>query len=95
METCPMKRCRCEEVVTVDFSSCVSIGVYGCLWVTWVFIGVYRYLREAMGVHGFSDVNEGNVSYEEAPLRRSRYRRFTDDLSSCVSIGVYRCHGCL
>ena len=42
----------------------MSIGVYGYLWVTWVFIGVwvfmgvYRYLRESIGVHGFSDVNK-------------------------------------
>ena len=45
----------------------------------------------------------GNVSYEEPPLRRSHYRRFTVDLSSCVSMGVlwvfmgvmgpYRCMG--
>ena len=42
------------------------------------------------------------MSYEEPPLRRSRYRRFTDDLSSCtyrcllVFMGVmggYRCMG--
>ena len=75
----------------------MCIGVYGCLWVSWVvigvwvFMGVYRYLRESMGVHGYSDVNKGNVSYEEPPLRRSHYRRFTVDLSSCVCIGVYGC----
>ena len=64
----------------------VSIGVYGYLWVTWVFIGVwvfmgvYRYLRESMGFHGFSD-----VSQRQRVLRRtaaakeslpSIYRRF-------------------
>ena len=38
--------------------------MYRCLWVSWVvigvwvFTGVYRYLRESMGVHGFSDVNQ-------------------------------------
>ena len=31
--TGPMKNRRCEEVVTVDLSSCVCIGVYGCSWV--------------------------------------------------------------
>ena len=39
-----MKNRRCEAVVTVDLSSYVSIGVYRCM-------GVYRYLRESMGVH--------------------------------------------
>ena len=40
------------------------LRVYGCLWMSWVFLGVsvfmgvYRYLREVMGVHGFSDVNQ-------------------------------------
>ena len=27
--TCPMKNRRCEGVVTVDLSTCVSMGVYG------------------------------------------------------------------
>ena len=58
-----MKNRRCEGVVTVDLSSCVSMGAYGFLWVSWVFVGVwvfmgvYRYLRKSMGVYGFSDVN--------------------------------------
>ena len=33
--------------------------VYGCLWISeclWVFMGVYRCLRESMGVHGFSGI---------------------------------------
>ena len=40
------------------------MGVYGCLWVSWdvigvwVFMGVYWYLRESMGVHGYSDVDQ-------------------------------------
>ena len=46
-----MKNRRCEAVITVDLTSYVSIGVYRCT-------GVYRYLRESMGVHGFSDVNQ-------------------------------------
>ena len=62
--TRPMKNRRFEGVVTVDLRSCVCIGVYRCLWESWVvirvwvFMGVYRYLRESMGVHGFSDVNQ-------------------------------------
>ena len=38
------------------------MGIYGCLWVSWVFkgvsvfIGVYRCLRESMGVYGFPGV---------------------------------------
>ena len=35
------------------------MGVYRCMCVSVrVFMGVYRYLRESMGVHGFSDVNQ-------------------------------------
>ena len=55
MATYPMKNRHCEGVVTVDLSSCVSMDVYGCLWVfmgvygchgsLWVFMGVY-------GCHG-------------------------------------------
>ena len=30
---------------TVDLSSCVSMDVYGCLWLSW-------YLRESMYVYG-------------------------------------------
>ena len=39
------------------------MGVIG-VWVAyvvigvWVFMGVYRYLRGSMGVHGFSDENQ-------------------------------------
>ena len=61
--TCPLKNRRCVGVVTVDLSSCVSMGVYGFLWVSWVFLGVrvfmgvYRCLRKSMGVNEFSDVN--------------------------------------
>ena len=46
METYPMKNRHCEGVITVDLSSFVSMGVYGChgsLWVygcLWVYIGV-------------------------------------------------------
>ena len=59
----PLRRSRYLRF-TADLSSCVCIGVYGCLWASyvvigvWVLIGVYRYLRESMGVHGFSDVNQ-------------------------------------
>ena len=58
--TCPVKNRRCEGVITVDLSSCV----YRCLWVFmgvmggYRCMGVYRYLRDSMGVHGFSDVNQ-------------------------------------
>ena len=39
--TRPMKNRRCEGVVTVDLRSCVCIGVYGCLWESWVVISVW------------------------------------------------------
>ena len=52
MVTCPMKNRHCEGVITVDLSSCVSMGVYGCLWVSWVLIGVWVFMGVYIGVYG-------------------------------------------
>ena len=58
--------------------------VYGgreCLWISeclWVFMGVYRCLRESMGVHGFSGICGFQWVF----------------MGFLVSVGVYGCHGC-
>ena len=56
--------------------------VYGRLWIfgfrLWVFMGVYRCLRESMGVHGFSGICGFQWVF----------------MGFWVSVGVYGCHGC-
>ena len=65
------------------------MGVYRCM-------GVYRYLRESMGVHGFSDVNRRQLvlsrtaaAKESLPsiYRRFKFLRVYGCL--CVFMGVY------
>ena len=90
---CPMNNRYCEGVVTVDLSTCVSMGVYGCLqvygclWVygLWVSKGVYGCLWVC-----------GCKSMVTCPMKNRHCKGvITVGLSSCASMGVYGCHGSL
>ena len=90
MATCAMKNRQCEAVVTVDLSSCVSMGVYryhGSVQVygLWVFKGVYGCLQ-VFGCKLMATYPMKNRHCEAV---------VTVDLRSCVSMGVYGCHGSL